>query len=182
LKVFMTINEIVNAVKKLDLSRTKYGKAPIPSDLDCQITEIISSYKSLEKENRNLFFIKIDEEKVFTQEHSNFFIFYSERMAILAVRENNPIHILNGLVAIAIENFRYDKREDLLILPLHVNSATKIGAGLREIFEKAADYAVPPVSETFKTFAGYDPKKIHIESMGYVEEVTPEGFNYRRTW
>src|SRR3989338_991219 len=106
----MTVNEIIDAIKKLDLDRQKYGKAAIPSALDRKITEIISSFVSLGKEDQNLFFIKLDEDKTFTQEHSNFFIFYSERMSILAVRENNPTHILNGLVAIAVENFRFDKR------------------------------------------------------------------------
>jgi hypothetical protein len=154
-----------------------YGHSRMPNSVDESVVRFLDEYRDASPE------IQERLRSSLTPDYSAGLLAFVERMAVLAVRENNPDRVLYGLLAIALEDFRVDQREDLLVLSLLLNSAIRIKADPDALFNQAAASARKPVAEALLQFLKNNKKKKKIvEQMGYKETMTAEGFDYTRTW
>jgi hypothetical protein len=109
-----------------------YGTLPIPQARDGEISNLIATWMNLDEPSRNESALQI------TDQQSTVFLTYSERMASLAVRERNQELLVFGLIALGLDGWRFDWRENIMILSLHYDAAERIGAKPELVFEKAA--------------------------------------------
>jgi predicted proteasome-type protease len=107
------------------------------------------------------------------------YLTFSERMAVLAVRENSQARLWQALLAQVVEDFRWDYRENLMVLSVVYHSAKKIGADAKELFQRAADLAGARAADYLRAFSLH-PRS--IRSMGYREVIAEDGFRYQRDW
>jgi hypothetical protein len=103
-------------------------------------------------------------------------------MAILGVRKHSENRLFEGLMGHVIEDFRYDYRENLLVLSLLHYSAFKLGLNPFDLFQRAAAFATPETAKRLLEYGHRKPGAGLIESMGYKEIMTPDGISYKRTW
>jgi hypothetical protein len=115
-------------------------------------------------------------------DHTFVLLAFAERMAALGVRERSRQRLFEGLIAIVIENFRYDTRENILILSLLNHSCVKIGVDPVELFREAASFADQEAADELNQFVKRPPESKGIKSMGYKEVMAQDGFRYQRTW
>lgn len=153
---------------------TDYDLLLTPSPLDRAITDAIAAYRMLPPQERQSF------RDHFGSDHTFTWFVYAIRMATFAVRERAPERVLNGLLALVIEDFKQDWRENLIILSLLHDSARRIGADPCPLFEQASGYAGPAAAQRIQQFAQRSPDLQRIESMGYRAVNAPAGFRYER--
>src|SRR5262245_24053367 len=154
-----------------------YGHSRMPNPVDESVVQFITRYRDSDGEAQERIRSSL------TEDYTAGLLAFAERMAVLAVRENDPERVLYGLLAIALEDFRVDQREDLLVLSLLLNSAIRIKADPEKIFKQAAGSARPRVAEVMLQFLKNNKnKKKIVEQMGYKETTTEDGFDYERTW
>jgi len=103
-------------------------------------------------------------------------------MASLAVRDRNREHILLGLLALGLDGWRSDWRDNLLVVPLHYDAARRIGLCPDEIFEEAAKLLPEKPSSGLRSFLGRSEEDKAVEAMGYIPATDADGFLYKRTW
>jgi hypothetical protein len=147
----------------------------MPSEVDNAVVEFLEEFCEAQPATRDQIRTNL------TQDYTAGLLSFAARMAVLAVRERSPKRVLDGLLAIAIEDCRVDTREDYLILSLLLHSGIKIGADLDTLFGKAAVCARPYVAQVLQGFlqAHRNEKKL-IRSMGFQEVQTTSGFDYIR--
>lgn len=97
---------------------------------------------------------------------------YAERMAILAVRKQSPDLLKKGLLALVLEGFKLDPREDIMRLALLDHRAIKIGVNPKQLFEEAATFATGEAIEHLRQFTLRKAQDKSIESMGFSEEAS----------
>jgi len=107
---------------------------------------------------------------------------YSECMASRAVRERDENLILLGLVALGIDDWQADWRENLLIVCLHFDAAERIGAAPETIFDTAASLLPENSAQGLRSFPRRNERDRSLAAMGYVAASGHDGFTYRRTW
>ena len=110
-----------------------------------------------------------------TAEQLRLMLPFADRMAILAVRANDPAGITCGLLGHAIEDFRWDPRDNLRSLSLLFHSATKLGIDAAARFREVARLASPSGKKYFLDFAD---SPTSITAMGAREVQGPGGFNF----
>lgn len=166
--------DVDQIIKGLTVENTAgYGLWLLPCKLDKNLSLIINTYSKLPPD------AYVEYRKKFNPYNPWPLFTFAERMAILGVREHSIQRIFEGLIALAIEDFRYDYREALLILSLLYHSASKISADPLNLFDKAAMFASRETANRLRDFARH-PTPIH--QMGYIEAISEDGFKYLRTW
>lgn len=153
-----------------------YGPLPLPAPLDAEIARLLDAFAHASPARREFLLSRI------TPAHSPTLLAFSERMASLGVREREPRRLFEGLLALVVESFAADYRENAMILSLHYDAATKIGADPARLFEEAASYAKPEVAQALRGFLARSPEDKSIAAMGYEEGAEPGGFRYQRNW
>jgi hypothetical protein len=153
-----------------------YLQRPIPCDLDVKLGKIIDSFVESSGVARK----KLS--SAFGMEQSFGLMAYAERMAIMAVRNHSEEPLRKGLLALVLEEFKYDGRESIMRLALLNHSAFKVGINPDRIFEEIASIATGGAAQAIREFAARAIKDKSIESMGYSEDTTPDGFSYSRNW
>ncbi len=103
-------------------------------------------------------------------------------MASLAVRDRNAEHLLLGLIAIGLDGWRDDWRENLVLLSLHYDAAKKISISPDKLFEKAATFLDDNAATGLRSFPHRSEEDKSLEAMGYKIGKDADGFRYRRTW
>ena len=153
-----------------------YGPSPIPSGIDAEVDDVITSFIKMDERGRNEILSQMKEA------HGFVFVAFAERMASCAVRERRSHLIERGLSALAIAvNLVYYK-ETLPAVSLLYHSASQLGLGTRE-FLASSDFLRNDVLNGFITdFLDRTEEDRGIEAMGYVEDEDRDGFRYRRTW
>lgn len=153
---------------------SEYDLQLTPQPLDRVIAQAITTYRGLQPEARQQF------RNQFGSDHTFTWFVYAIRMAMLAVRERSPERVLFGLLALVIEDFKQDWRENVIILSLLHDSARRINADPRALFEQAASYAGPTAAQHLNQWLQRSPDLQRIESMGYHAVHAPDGFRYER--
>jgi hypothetical protein len=160
----------------LGSSTDGYGTWPIPDPLDQRITSLIESWGNLSDQDRER------EAATITEEQAAMLRAFSERMATLAVRNEDRRLLILGLLALGIDGGSVDWREDILLLCLHLDAARKLGAVPEDVFYEAGRMLPPKVTNVFMEFLNRSPEDQSLEAMGYEEATDEGGFRYRRTW
>jgi hypothetical protein len=154
-----------------------YGSRSIPCEIDAQITDFVNIYMRATEPER---------EETLSNMRADFsdaFFVFSERMAALAVRERSRERIVNGLVALLIEDFKFDFRDSLRRLAPLYHSALKIDADPSQLFLEASSYGHNDVARAISEFPNRAPHDRSLESMAYKEEQADgsTGFRYIST-
>ena len=157
-------------------STNGYGTWPIPHDLDQSITALIGDWCDLGDEQR------IGESSTITARQCQTLLAYSERMASKAVRTRDSECIRLGLIALGVDGWRTDWRDNIMVLSLHARSSEIIGADPSTLFGEAGQCLAPNVQRSFELFLQRDPEDRSIEAMGFTESRDEDGFRYKRTW
>ncbi|HEY9284950.1 MAG TPA: hypothetical protein VIP46_15950 [Pyrinomonadaceae bacterium] len=149
-----------------------YLRQPIPSELDSKIGRLVRMFRDAPEGERKHFFKHDDEDT------SWLLITFAERSAALSVREKSRDRILDGLLALIIEDYKVDPRDNLTRLALLYDAATKSGASPEELFSEAASYANNAVARSLLDFPRRKPADRSLKAFYYKEVEGPDGFKY----
>ena len=87
-----------------------------------------------------------------------------------------------GLLALGIDGWRGDWRDNAALLSLHYDAGQRIGADVNLLFKEAAALLSPKVANAFLSFLRRSSADKAIVAMGYVVGADADGFRYERTW
>lgn len=152
-----------------------YHQSALPSALDDEVAALVRQFAQADEAQRQAIDAQV------TEEHSYGFLIFAERMAALAVREQAASRLRDGLLAIGLERFRLDLREDLMVMSLLHHSALRIGADPDATFRAVYDAVPAQVAREFETFIQRPAELKRIGTMGYREADDAGGFRYDRT-
>ena len=153
-----------------------YFRSPIPVPTDVEIAAIVREWISLDRDARMTISAGLCERQ------SDRLLAFSERVASLAVRERNPDHVFVGLVALGVNDWKFDDRENLLVVPLHYDACARIGADPAALLESAAAVLPPRSATGLRAFGHRNERDRSIAAMGYEAGTDEEGFRYKRLW
>lgn len=153
-----------------------YGALPIPSQRDEQIGKLLRAWMSLDEMSRHAAVAGLPEEDRLT------LLAYSERMATLAVRNSDKSALVLGLVALGLDEWRYDWRDNVILLCLHHDAALRIGVCPAELFEDVSQLLPHVPADGLRSFLQRSEEDKSLRAMGYVADCDDSGFRYRRTW
>lgn len=153
-----------------------YGTWPIPHRIDEEISALLLGWVALDKASREAVASQVTAEYKFT------LIAFSERMASLAVRDRNQEHILLGLLALGLDGWRDDWRDNAAVLCLHHDAAQRIGECPSGLFEEAARMLPDKPADALRSFLHRSGEDKTVEAMGYSIASDAGGFRYKRTW
>jgi hypothetical protein len=157
-------------------SNRGYGLLPIPQPRDDQISDLLRAWMTQDEATRKQSALQISDEQRLT------LLTYSERMASRAVRERNNDLVVLGLVALGVDGWRADWRENVLITSLHFDAAQRIGANPAAAFETASSLLPEKSAQALRGFLRRSSRDQSLDAMGYVAGKDDDGFRYRRTW
>lgn len=150
----------------------EYYSQPIPVELDSKIGKLVRLFRDAPESERRHFFKRRDEDT------SWFLIAFAERTASLAVREKSRDRVLDGLLALIIEDYRVDPRDNLTRLAVLYDAAARIGASPEELFAEAASFASNAVARSLVEFPMRRPADRSLQAFFYKGVEGPEGFRY----
>jgi|APTNR8051073442_1049403.scaffolds.fasta_scaffold16187_2 hypothetical protein len=153
-----------------------YGPAPIPSQRDGEIETLLIRWQSLSSPERSAAAAQISEDQRFT------LLAFAERMATAAVRHKDPNRIHLGLLALGLDGWKSDWRDNATILCLHHDAARRITADPGQVFRKAGCLLSEKVSRSFGDFLARIDEDKALDAMGYVAGRDEGGFRYKRDW
>ena len=153
-----------------------YGTWPIPHRVDTEITGLLQAWMKQDESGRKAAAEQISEDQRFV------LLAYSERMASLAVRSRDRGLILMGLVALGIDGWRGDWRDNAVLICLHYDAARRIGLLPEHLFEEAAKLLPEKPAEAVRSFLRRTDGEKSLEAMGYIAATDADGFRYQRTW
>jgi hypothetical protein len=153
-----------------------YGLLPLPTGRDEEISALIRQWMTLNVAERRETPCSIGDEQRTT------LLAYSERMASLAVRKSDGELILLGLLALGLDGWRTDWRDNVLLLCLHFDACQKIGIEANDIFKHASTLLPSNVGSALTAFLNRSPEDQSLDVMGYKESSDSDGFRYARTW
>jgi hypothetical protein len=153
-----------------------YDDAALPSVTDAAVTALVEKFMTATASQREQLSATIP------MKFRAYFMSFAVRMATLGVRERSEIRLLHGLVALAIENFQVDWREDLMTLAPLNDAAIRVGADPVALFDKAASFASAPAAQQLRAFVRRHPDLKDIKVMGFSARDAPEGFAYVFGW
>jgi hypothetical protein len=100
--------------------------------LEDAMTSVVTMFRTADDNSRRQMVSSL------TQDARNGFLGYAAAMANLAIREQSPSLIEQGLIAIVIEGGKLDWRDSLVALAKLYHSAVKLGMDAQNAFERAA--------------------------------------------
>jgi len=153
-----------------------YGPQPIPVARDFQVRELLEAWLALKEAERAIASANVLEDQRLT------LLAYSERMASLAVRTSDQSGIYFGLIALGIDGWRFDFRDNLTVVALHHDAALRMGASPAAIFNRAASVLPLRSARGLRDFSARNPGDQTPEAMGYIAGTDSDGFRYKRTW
>ncbi len=167
-------NDLKNTLDHLiDDENLDYSSQPIPCELDYVVGKLVNLYKQLSSEEREIM-------RSLTSERNSYTLLaFAERMAALGVREESRERLLDGLLALIIENYNADWRDNLTKLAPLYHSAVKIGVDPQGLFTEAASYGNNEVAEIVREFPRREPENRSIEAFGYREYYGEDRFRYK---
>src|SRR5690348_3364216 len=138
-----------------------YGKLPIPQPRDLQITDSLQRFRNMDEPSRQRELEALRDDDKFV------YLAYSERMASLAVRRADRDLIVLGLIANGIDGWRDDSRDNILVLSLHYDAATRCGFKPDDVFNEAAAYLAKRPADGIRAFPRRSPRDRSLDAMGY---------------
>ncbi len=140
---------------------------PIPQRRDAEISSLLRAWLELDEPTRKAALSQLPSDCRFT------LLGYSERMASLAVRDRNKEHVLLGLLALGLDGWRDDWRDNVLVVCLHYDAAKRIGLRPNDLFEQAAALLPEKPAIALRSFLRRSEEDKSLEAMGYAVALTP---------
>ena len=104
-----------------------------------------------------------------TSETSFLFLMFSRQLAEMAVQYNSEEYLKQSLIALLIENCKFDARDTMVSMSEVFHSAQKIGMRGNEFFLSMTSISGTEMSEQLRSFALRDPANQNIRSFGFRE-------------
>lgn len=144
---------------------------PRPVPLDSAISAVVRSLAAAPADVRTQARGRISMEQFYT------LLTFSQRAAVIALREKDVERVRDGLAAVAlIERERIDARNIPLVLSLLYHAAVRIGADPEAMFSASAALAEPAVAQTIRQFAASDSTAQSLrDAWGFSEVRTDAG-------
>ncbi len=159
----------------MDENNQGYGRLPIPTQRDAVISGVLQNWLGMDGLSRKNALSQITEAYRWT------LLSYSERMASWAVRSRDRNAILLGLVALGMDGWQFDWRENMVLVCLHCDASQRIGAAPAGLFEEAAQFLPKMPADALRSFLGRSDEDRSLAAMGYVAAADADGFRYQRT-
>ena len=150
-------------------------KKPRSIPMDEAMASIVAAFRDADDETRH------DIASRLNRHARNRFLGYAANMAVLAVRQNAPDLIEQGLVALVIEDGTADWRDSVVALFQLCHSAGKLGMDVAATFAKIAQLAEPGViKKEMNGFPLRPPESRSLKAFCMEEEIGEDGFRYRQ--
>jgi hypothetical protein len=175
---------VVGLIAKIDaLIGKRYVRWQLPHSVDielagllhqhmmCKDTDKVRMTDELAQGGEEVFRKRVDLVRVFAQ-----------RAAAIGANGGSVLLIHAGVYALALDDFKEEKRESLLQLPLLYRAAELGGADPDTVFKEAASRALPNASAIITEFAARSASERSLASMGYREERDAGGVRFVREW
>lgn len=150
-----------------------HSRLPIPSHFDRDISECLQDYIPLDVESKAAATRALGHKVLFM------LLGFSERMATHSLRTGDQGAFDMGLLSLSITyEGHIDTRETLLVIPLYLDVAARVGLSLDSMLTADGSF-----SNQLRAFIRRRPEDKRIEAMGYVlDHDNPDGVAYKRTW
>ena len=165
------IDEVITAI--IDDIRKGYPEPFLPCDRDERISTLVKLFINGTNLDRRHIWQSVD------WHLSGAVTGFAERMASLAVREKSRERIVEGLVALIIEDYFCDWRDNLRrVAPLY-DAAKKIGLDPNALFLEVAGQFKSSVAVSLRQFTERSPQDQSLEAFAYSESADADGFIYK---
>lgn len=155
-------------------SNAGYGAQPLPSERDNEIGALLLTVQDPERLEEFL--------APLTGEHVQVLVCFAERMATLAVRQQDRTFLNLGLVATVLAGLATSSKDALLVLPLQWDAASRLGLSPDQVFREIGARLGLRAATFLEAFLGRSATDKSISSMGYRAELAGEEFRYVRDW
>lgn len=145
------------------------GFLPLPNTVDEKCSRLVKMYAANPDARAAI-------RSAGTPEQYRVMLVYCVRMAVLCVRSRDENLLFLALVAHAVEDFRWDPRDNMVMLALVHHSAGKLGVDSAALFARVAAMASNGAAEYLRR------APLSLASCGYTEVDGPDGFSYDRSW
>jgi hypothetical protein len=167
-------NKAKDLFQRIVEDKTKnYLNQPIPCNLDERVRALVELFVSASTQERKMM-LSMDTRRI-----SGALLGFAERMAAAGVREISPARLLDGLVALIIENYSTDWRDVIIRMAPLYHAAVRIGVDAEELFDEAASYSENEVAGNLSAFPRRSPENRSLQAFGYKAVVEPDGIRYR---
>ncbi|MEY4352657.1 MAG: hypothetical protein RLZZ609_898 [Cyanobacteriota bacterium] len=150
-----------------------FARRIFPGPLDKRLESLCRLYKRVNAEERSCIRSLIEPGMGWQLQA------FARRSAVFGRRKSEWRHIMNGFIALAIEDLAAgDARDDLVTLALLYHCADAIEVNPVLLMQQITDLASPPIASLFADFIQRDDlHQIHLE-MGWREVKGPYGIGY----
>lgn len=167
-------NKLKELFQQIEEDKTKnYLNQPIPCNLDERVRALVELFMSASTQQR-IIVLSADTLRI-----SGSLLAFAERMAAAGVREHSRSCLLQGLVALIVENYRTDWRDVILRMAPLYHAASRIGIDAEELFDEAASYSDNEVAGNLSAFPRRKPEDRSLKAFGYKEVLESDGIRYR---
>lgn len=151
-----------------------YYQSALPVGIDERLGEMVQAFVAATAEQRRLFLQQL------THQHRSLFGIYSHRAATLAVRQEAPDLLRQGMIASVIANDVIPERRRVEVAwALFHHCARKLAMNPVDLFEETAVYAKPDLATQMIAFS---KQGVNLRSYGWRELKTPDGIQYKFDW
>ena len=165
--------QLINAENQRE-GRPLYSFRPIPCELDMLISELVKLFMKAEENERRCISTAVP------PADGCFLTCFAERMATLGVRERSRQRLLEGLVALVMEGYKEDFRDNMINLAPLYDAAVKLGVEPQELFNEAAAHLNNAPARDLIEFPQRKPEDRSLEAMYFKESHDADGFKYER--
>ena len=153
-----------------------YGPSAFPNPLDDEVAALVTSWKAGGPQ-------AVAEAIAGSTDNGRGVLrAYAERMASLAVRNNDRDILLNAVVANVVGGLSTNERESLLVMAPIEDAAARLGVDLPGLFEDAASCVGHPGTANLMVWLTRTPENRSLATMRYVAEDGADGFRYVLRW
>jgi hypothetical protein len=146
--------------------------ATIPQPQDLGVGRALQAWAALAVQDR------VDAARSVTEGQSLALLGYGERQASQAVRDEDAELIFLGLLALGVDDWRFDYRDNLVRLALHYDAASRLGLEPDLVFEQAAALLPPRSAQGLRSFVRREPEDRSLKVMGWQAGTDEQGFRY----
>ena len=153
-----------------------YTFRPIPCELDQIVQGLVELFMNATPAERGEIIATIP------SDDGGFLICFAGRMATMGVREHSRERLLEGLVALIVEDYKVDFRDTLIRVAPIYDATLKIGVEPEELFSEAAAFYSNETAIDIANFPARPQEKRTLAAMGYKESSDADGFKYERDY
>jgi len=172
---------VIRALEMMNAENVRAGKPlysfrPIPCELDEIVHGLVELFMNATPSERSEIIGLIP------SDDGGFLIAFASRMATMGVREQSRERILDGLVALIMEDYKVDFRDTLMrVAPLY-DATLKIGLDPEAVFREAAAFFGNETATNIVDFPSRPPELRTLNGMGFKESSDADGFRYVRSY